>query len=130
MITVQNIRKSFNKTTVLHGVNLNIKKGNIVVILGPSGSGKTTFLRCLNALELPEQGSIDFDSENPLHIDFEKKLSNKDILTLRRKCGMVFQQYHLFPHKTIIENIMEGPIFVQNRNIDIVRLEALSLLKK
>lgn len=72
MITVQNIRKSFNKTTVLHGVNLNIKKGNIVVILGPSGSGKTTFLRCLNALELPEQGSIDFDSENPLHIDFEK----------------------------------------------------------
>lgn len=72
MITVQNIRKSFNKTTVLHGVNLNIKKGNIVVILGPSGSGKTTFLRCLNALELPEQGSIDFDSENPLHIDFKK----------------------------------------------------------
>ena len=98
MIKIRNIRKTFGENTILRGIDLDVGKGQVVVILGPSGSGKTTFLRCLNALEMPEQGQIEFDNSQPLSIDFSKKPSKHDILALRRKSGMVFQQYNLFPH--------------------------------
>ena len=101
-----------------------------MVILGPSGSGKTTFLRCLNALEIPEQGSICFEREPIVSIDFAAKPNKKDILALRRKSGMVFQQYNLFPHKTAIENIMEAPVQVQGKSKSVARQEALALLEK
>lgn len=101
-----------------------------MVILGPSGSGKTTFLRCLNALEMPEQGQIEFDNAQPLSIDFSKKPSKHDILALRRKSGMVFQQYNLFPHKTALENVMEGPV-PYKANLSPKRVKRLSnCLKK
>lgn len=130
MIKVNNIQKSFGDNTILRGIDLEITKGEVVVILGPSGSGKTTFLRCLNALEMPEQGTIEFDNANPLKIDFGSKPSKKDILALRRKSGMVFQNYNLFPHKTALENIMEGPVQVQGKNKEQARQEALALLSK
>lgn len=130
MIKVKNIHKSFGDNSILRGIDLEITKGEVVVILGPSGSGKTTFLRCLNALEMPEQGTIEFDNANALKIDFGAKPSKKDILALRRKSGMVFQNYNLFPHKTALENVMEGPVQVQGKAKEQARQEALALLTK
>ena len=130
MIKIRNIHKTFGENTILRGIDLDVGKGQVVVILGPSGSGKTTFLRCLNALEMPEQGQIEFDNAQPLSIDFSKKTSKHDILALRRKSGMVFQQYNLFPHKTALENVMEGPVAVQGKPVAKAREEAVKLLKK
>ncbi|MDK4687939.1 amino acid ABC transporter ATP-binding protein [Kingella negevensis] len=130
MIQIKNIQKTFGKNTILRGIDLDITKGQVVVILGPSGSGKTTFLRCLNALETPEQGTICFEREPIVSIDFAKKPSKKDILALRRKSGMVFQQYNLFPHKTALENVMEAPVQVQGKSKDVAREEAHKLLTK
>lgn len=130
MIKIRNIHKTFGKNTILRGIDLEIQKGQVVVILGPSGSGKTTFLRCLNALEMPEQGTISFEGEAPLTIDFAAKPSKKAILDLRRKSGMVFQNYNLFPHKTALENVMEGPVFVQKQAVEIAEKNAKSLLSK
>ena len=130
MIKIRNIHKTFGENTILRGIDLDVGKGQVVVILGPSGSGKTTFLRCLNALEMPEQGQIEFDNAQPLSIDFSKKPSKHDILALRRKSGMVFQQYNLFPHKTALENVMEGSVAVQGKPVAKAREEAVKCLKK
>lgn len=130
MIKIRNIHKTFGDNTILRGIDLDIQKGQVVVILGPSGSGKTTFLRCLNALEMPEQGTISFDGEAPLSIDFGTKPSKKGILALRRKSGMVFQNYNLFPHKTALENVMEGPVFVQGQAVEKAENNAKLLLAK
>ncbi|WP_028357268.1 amino acid ABC transporter ATP-binding protein [Brackiella oedipodis] len=128
MIKVRNIHKSFNNHEILHGIDLDIAKGSVVVILGPSGSGKTTFLRCLNALEMPEQGTIEFTGEQALSIDFGQKPSKSRILALRRKSGMVFQQYNLFPHKTALGNVMEGQVVVQGKSKNEARELAQKLI--
>ena len=130
MIEIKNIHKTFGNNTILRGIDLNIQKGQVVVILGPSGSGKTTFLRCLNALEMPEQGTIKFENEQPLAVDFGDNPTKKAILALRRKSGMVFQNYNLFPHKTAVENVMEGPVFVQGKSVTQAKQEAMALLAK
>lgn len=130
MIEIKNIHKTFGNNTILRGIDLSIDKGQVVVILGPSGSGKTTFLRCLNALEIPEQGTIQFTGEQPLAVDFAAKNAKKEILALRRKSGMVFQNYNLFPHKTALENVMEGPVYVQGKKPEQAKAEALKLLGK
>lgn len=130
MIEIKNIHKTFGNNTILRGIDLNIQKGQVVVILGPSGSGKTTFLRCLNALEMPEQGTIKFENEQPLAVDFGDNPTKKAILALRRKSGMVFQNYNLFPHKTAVENVMEGPVFVQGKLVTQAKQEAMALLAK
>jgi len=130
MIEIKNIHKTFGNNTILRGIDLNIQKGQVVVILGPSGSGKTTFLRCLNALEMPEQGTIKFENEQPLAVDFGDNPTKKAILALRRKSGMVFQNYNLFPHKTAIENVMEGPVFAQGKSVAQAKQEAMALLAK
>ena len=130
MIKIRNIHKAFDGNPILRSIDLDVDKGNVVVILGPSGSGKTTFLRCLNALEMPEQGMIEFSGEAPLKINFAEHPPKKDILALRRKTGMVFQQYNLFPHKTALENVMEGPVAVQGKSVAEAREQALSLLQK
>ena len=130
MIEIKNIHKTFGNNTILRGIDLNIQKGQVVVILGPSGSGKTTFLRCLNALEMPEQGTIKFENEQPLAVDFGDNPTKKAILALRRKSGMVFQNYNLFPHKTAVENVMEGPMFVQGKSVTQAKQEAMALLAK
>ncbi|OOS24864.1 amino acid ABC transporter ATP-binding protein [Moraxella pluranimalium] len=129
MIQVTNIHKTFGDNAVLKGIDLTIKKGQVVVILGPSGSGKTTFLRCLNGLELPDAGQIRFD-DGSLTVDFGKKLPKADLQALHKKSGMVFQSYNLFPHKTALQNLMLGPIVAQNRPKSEVEQEALALLAK
>ncbi len=129
MIQVTNIHKTFGDNAVLKGIDLTIKKGQVVVILGPSGSGKTTFLRCLNGLELPDAGQIRFD-DSSLTVDFGKKLPKADLQALHKKSGMVFQSYNLFPHKTALQNLMLGPIVAQNRPKSEVEQEALALLAK
>lgn len=130
MIEIRNIHKSFGSNAILRGIDLDVAKGSVVVILGPSGSGKTTFLRCLNALEMPQQGTVAFGGSEPLKIDFARHPSKKDILALRRKSGMVFQQYNLFPHKTALENVMEGPVAVQGKPAAQTRQAAMVLLEK
>ena len=130
MIKIRNIRKTFGENTILRGIDLDVGKGQVVVILGPSGSGKTTFLRCLNALAMPEDGQIEFDNERPLKIDFSKKTTSMTSWRCARKSGMVFQQYNLFPHKTALENVMEGPVAVQGKPAAQAREEALKLLEK
>ena len=127
MIDILHIHKTFGTQTILHDVSLRIAAGSVTVILGPSGSGKTTFLRCLNALERPERGQLRFPD---LTIDFAATPSKADILRLRRKTGMVFQHYNLFPHKTALENVMEAPVVVQGQSWKQARQEALRLLAK
>lgn len=129
MIKVHNIQKAFGNQEVLKGIDLEIQKGQVVVILGPSGSGKTTFLRCLNALEIPDKGEITFDSDG-FSIDFAKNPTKQALQTLQRKSGMVFQSYNLFPHKTALENLTLAPIVVQGKAKTQAESEAMALLKK
>ena len=107
MIHVNNLHKYFGDNEVLKGVNDHIKKGEVVVVIGPSGSGKSTFLRCLNLLEEPTKGEIIFEGENITD-------KNIDINKIREKMGMVFQQFNLFPHKTVMENLTIGPTKIKN----------------
>ena len=129
MIQITNIHKAFGTNQVLKGIDLSIDKGKVVVILGPSGSGKTTFLRCINALEIPGQGVIAFD-DNSLSVDFSAKPNKKKLLALQRKSGMVFQSYNLFPHKTALQNLMLGPTVVQGVSKADAQAQALALLDK
>ena len=110
MIEVKNLHKTFdNKKMILNGIDVNIKKGEKVVVIGPSGSGKSTFLRCINLLELPSEGEVWFEGEQ-----INKKGVN--INTIRQKMGMVFQQFNLFPHFTILENITFAPVKLKLMN--------------
>ena len=109
LIQVKNLKKSFEKLDALGGVTIDINKGDVVFVVGPSGSGKSTFLRCLNRLEEPTQGEILFEGVN---------ITNKhtDINIHRQKMGMVFQQFNLFPHMTIMKNLTLGPRKLQKKN--------------
>lgn len=122
MIHVNNLHKSFGKNDVLKGINEHINKGEVVVVIGPSGSGKSTFLRCLNLLEVPTEGKIIFEGNDIT----DKK---NDINKLRQKMGMVFQQFNLFPHKTVLENITISPIKVKGINKEEANKKAIELLK-
>ncbi|MDP4098662.1 amino acid ABC transporter ATP-binding protein [Paenibacillus sp. P96] len=109
MISVKNLRKAFGKVEILKGIDIDIGKGEVVVVIGPSGSGKSTFLRCLNLLEQPTGGEILFEGElitAPKH----------NINATREKMGMVFQHFNLFPHKTVLENLTIAPIQVRGMN--------------
>ena len=123
MIQINNLYKSFNDTQVLNGITENIKKGEVVVIIGPSGSGKSTFLRCLNLLEVPTNGEIIFEGTS---INDNKN----DINKIREKMGMVFQQFNLFPHKTILENLIIAPVVVKKIKEEDAKKKAYDLLKK
>ncbi len=127
MISIKGLKKRFDKLEVLKGMNVDVKKGQVIVLIGPSGSGKTTFLRCLNALELPNEGSVSIGENN---VNFNNKVSKQEIINLRRQTGMVFQTYNLFPHMTALENVMEGPAVVQKRNKTETRDKAIKLLEK
>ncbi|WP_026476548.1 amino acid ABC transporter ATP-binding protein [Alkaliphilus transvaalensis] len=109
MISTKNLYKSFGKLEVLKGINLEVKKGEVVVIIGPSGSGKSTFLRCLNYLESPDAGII---SLNNMQVDTQE-VKQKEILALRRGTAMVFQGYNLFKNKTALENVIEALLIVK-----------------
>lgn len=104
LMSICHVKKEFNGTPVLRDVNMDIDKGDVVVILGPSGSGKTTFLRCLNFLERADGGELELDGKT---IDLHDA-SNKDIADVRRKTAFVFQNYNLFANKTVLENVTLG----------------------
>ncbi|MDU1313551.1 amino acid ABC transporter ATP-binding protein [Clostridium septicum] len=123
MIRVNDLHKSFGKNEVLKGVSEHIKKGEVVVVIGPSGSGKSTFLRCLNLLEEPTDGEIIFE---------EKSITNKksNINKIREKMGMVFQQFNLFPHKTVLENLTMAPLKVKKSSKVDAEKKAYDLLER
>ncbi|PLR80780.1 ectoine/hydroxyectoine ABC transporter ATP-binding protein EhuA [Bacillus canaveralius] len=127
MISVNDLYKRFDTLEVLKGIDLEVEKGKVVVVIGPSGSGKTTLLRCLNLLETPTAGTIAIEDKR---IDFSEKLQKKNIAAFRRMTGMVFQNYNLFPHMTALENVMEGPVTVKGQSKAEARKSAEALLAK
>ena len=122
MIKIEYLKKSFNDNIVLHDVNLQIKKGECVCVIGPSGSGKSTLLRCINLLESPEEGSIEVDGENILD-------PKTQIDEYRKKVGMVFQNFNLFPNMTVKENIMLAPMHCLKLSRQKCEEKAMALLK-
>lgn len=121
------INKWFGEKHVLKDVSLEFPAGQTTVLVGPSGSGKSTILRSLNLLEQPDRGTYDFDE---LHLNFTKSVSRKQKLLLRQKTGMVFQDYNLFPHLTVLQNVTEGPIRVLKQSKEAANQEALEILSK
>ncbi len=109
MLTVKQVKKSFDGVEILKGVDLSVEKGDVVAILGPSGAGKTTLLRCMNFLEHADEGELIFEGE---HIDFAKA-SKKEIAAIRKKTAFVFQGFNLFANKTALENVTEGLIIAR-----------------
>ena len=123
LIQAIDVQKSFGELSVLKGIDLNIYKGDVVVIVGPSGSGKSTFLRCLNLLEVPTGGSIHFEN-----VDITDRRVNIDIH--RQKMGMVFQQFNLFPHMTILKNMTIGPMKLKGMSKEEAESKAMKLLER
>jgi cystine transport system ATP-binding protein len=128
VIRVRGLRKSFGDNQVLKGIDFEVRRGGVVALIGPSGSGKTTVLRSLNGLAVPDDGTVTFS--NGLEIDFSSPVSKRDLLALRDRSAMVFQHYNLFPHKTVLQNIIEGPVQVQRRPVAEATAEAESLLQR
>ncbi len=123
MITVRNLHKSFGTNTVLADISIDIFSQEVVVVIGPSGSGKSTFLRCLNLLEQPQAGEIVIEGTSLM-------AASTKINDIRTELGMVFQQFNLFPHMRVIENIMLAPVQVRKWSPDKARQKALELLQK
>src|SRR5258707_15604037 len=123
LVRLKDVRKAFGALTVLNGISMDVMKGQVICIIGPSGSGKSTLLRCVNALVRIDSGSILVEGQ-------EVNDPKLDKLALRRKVGMVFQQYNLFPHRTALANIMMAPVHVLRRNRVEVEVEARALMRK
>lgn len=123
MIEVRNLKKSFGKNEVLKGINADIKKGEVVVVIGPSGSGKSTFLRCLNLLEIPNEGSIVIEGD-----EITEKKAN--VNQIRTKMGMVFQQFNLFSNMNIMKNMCVAPMTVKKTPKEEAEKRALELLRR
>ncbi len=121
MIKVEHLEKAYGNNVILKNINLQIEKGEVVVIIGPSGSGKSTLLRCLNYLEEPSSGAVYFAGE---------KIDACNLDTLRRDIGMVFQKFNLFPHMTVLENITLAPQKLKKVSPQVARDNALQLLQK
>ena len=130
-IEAKNICKNFEDLEVLKGIDMTVDEGEVVAIIGPSGGGKSTFLRCLNKLETINKGTILIDGETLVSTDEKGNVNYaEDSSRIACKMGMVFQQFNLFPHMTVLENLMEAPVHVQKRNPAEVQKEAEVLLEK
>ncbi|WP_263261441.1 L-cystine ABC transporter ATP-binding protein TcyN [Pseudomonas sp. RIT-PI-S] len=129
MIVVEHLTKRFNDTTVLDSIDLTVTEGEVVAIIGPSGSGKTTFLRCLNLLETPTSGQIHMGE---VKIDADQPIARQqaDVRRLRQQVGFVFQNFNLFPHRTALENVIEGPVVVKKMPLAEAQALGRSLLAK
>jgi polar amino acid transport system ATP-binding protein len=123
LIRLRDVHQSFGPVRVLNGVSLEVMKGEVICIIGPSGSGKSTLLRCINALVPIDSGSILVEGQ-------EVNDPKLDKLALRRKVGMVFQQYNLFPHRTALDNVMMAPLHVLKRERKQVEAQARALIRK
>ncbi len=150
VLTVRGLTKSFGSNAVLRGIDLDVSKGKVVALIGPSGSGKTTVLRCLNGLEMPDGGTVALggNGTGELRLDFggrisgadagsrkdsgsrKSAVSGKNIAALRDRSAMVFQHYNLFPHMTVLQNVIEGPVKVQKRPRGLAVEEAERLLAR
>ncbi|WP_281975493.1 amino acid ABC transporter ATP-binding protein [Halobacillus litoralis] len=127
MITVKSLNKYFGDLHVLKDINMEVDRGEVVVVIGPSGSGKTTLLRTLNILETPEEGEITIGSR---FMNFARPIQKKQIVEFRKQTGMVFQNHNLFPHLTALENVMEGPVTVQKVAKNKAKKRASDILTK
>lgn len=123
LLTIDNVVKRFGDATILDGISFSVKKSEVIVIVGPSGCGKSTLLRCINALEPIQEGSITLDGD-------VIERNSKTLPLLRQRIGMVFQSYDLFPHLTVLDNILLAPCKVQKRDKEEVKQEAMSLLER
>ena len=123
MIDIKNLTKNFGQNEVLKGIDLTVERGEVVAIIGPSGSGKSTLLRCMNLLETPTSGDVIFEGNNLMdkHTQLEQ---------LRQQMGMVFQNFNLFPHKKVIDNVLLAPTLLKKGNANDLRSEGLKLLEK
>jgi polar amino acid transport system ATP-binding protein len=131
MIEVAGLHKYFGPLHVLRGIDISVATGEVVCIIGPSGSGKSTLLRCLNHLEVAQQGRIRIDGKTAYREEeggMFRPHSNRDVAAVRAQIGMVFQQFNLFPHLTAVENVMEAPVHVLGRKRAAARQRALDLL--
>jgi len=128
VLTVSGLEKSFGDNHVLRGIDFTVRRGEVIALIGPSGSGKTTVLRSLNGLEVPDAGTAVFG--NGLAIDFATPTAKKDVLALRDSSAMVFQHFNLFPHKTVLQNVIEGPVQVQKRSVADATADADRLLER
>ncbi|WP_323038947.1 amino acid ABC transporter ATP-binding protein [Gemmobacter sp.] len=135
-IEVRGLRKSFGKVAVLHDINFSVAQGGVVSLIGPSGSGKSTLLRCINLLTIPDAGSIRVGDR---HFDFAARKalpSVRDQAAFRARTGMVFQQFNLFPHMTVLQNVMEAPVHVRKlpkamaRDMAMAQIEKVGLAEK
>ena len=126
-INFKNISKSYGDHLVLDNINTSFKEGQTTVIVGSSGCGKSTLLRCINLLEIPQNGVLEVDDRS---VNFKEKLSSKELLEIRKKTGMVFQSFNLFPHLTALQNVAETPIYVQKKDKNEAIKEAKELLAK
>jgi polar amino acid transport system ATP-binding protein len=123
MIEVKDVSKCFGALKVLKSMSFTVARGEVVCLIGPSGSGKSTMLRCVNGLERHDSGTISIDG---MTVD----TTSKTIGSVRAEVGMVFQRFNLFPHRTVVENVMEGPVYVKGETPDKARAGALELLRK
>lgn len=123
MIEIKNLTKNFGQNEVLKGIDLTVERGEVVAIIGPSGSGKSTLLRCMNLLETPTSGDVIFEGNNLMdkHTQLEQ---------LRQQMGMVFQNFNLFPHKKVIDNVLLAPTLLKRGDASALRSEGLKLLEK
>jgi cystine transport system ATP-binding protein len=127
-IVAEGVEKAFGDNKVLKGVSFTVPRGTATAIIGPSGSGKTTLLRALNALDVPDAGVIRVGGDDGVEIDFSKPVAKDQLQRYRAQSGFVFQSHNLFPHKTVLQNIIEGPVIVQKRPKDEAVAEAVELL--
>ena len=127
LVVAEGVTKSFGRLEVLKGVSFTVEQGTATTIIGPSGSGKTTLLRTLNALDRADSGVIRVDD---VEIDFARPVGKAEVRRFQSRSGFVFQSHNLFPHKTVLENVTEGPLIVQKRPRDQVIPEALALLEQ
>ena len=129
MIQLSQIEKKFGKQTVLKGIDLTIEEGSVTALIGPSGSGKSTLLRCVNLLEIPQSGELKIGQEQ-IQFSGKSHYGRDETQRIRQQTGMVFQSFQLFPHLTVVENVMEGLITVQKWDKEKARQRALDLLEK
>lgn len=131
-LKVEGLYKSFNGNNVLNNISFEVKKGEIVTVIGPSGAGKTTLLRCINGLEKCDNGTIKIDDNYLCKDSSEKAIycSTQDMVTIRKNVGFVFQNFNLFPHMSVLENIIEAPMQVKKMDKKEAKDKALSLLDK